>query len=138
MAYETLLKPRLAAGVVVRTLRTKPGHTMKTGGGRLGQRFENDYIARKVFDTCVNTGERTGIMILQRAILAIKAWDGSTKNFVDGILGPNTLKAANNADPVILLAAIIQQQLIHYDKLIKNNPKLDIYRKGWEARAYKY
>lgn len=141
LMQSSLKAKRLAAGVVVKNLSKDEAKDIyhEDWWRPLGVNgLKNDYIARKVFDTCVNTGERTGIMILQRAILAIKAWDGSTKNFVDGILGPNTLKAANNADPVILLAAIIQQQLIHYDKLIKNNPKLDIYRKGWEARAYKY
>ena len=54
---------------------------------------------------------------------------------VDGKIGPQTIGAANKANPDALLAAMRRLQAEHYESLIRRNPKLAKFRRGWMARA---
>lgn len=92
--------------------------------------IRNDWVAQKYLDTCVNTGIRSGTRILQQAL-------GATGYpiAVDGIIGPKTLAATNAASMPVLLYAMRRLQAEHYESLIRRNPKLAKFRRGWIARA---
>jgi len=70
------------------------------------------------------------VRILQRALR-----DVGLSVAVDGVIGPQTLAAANRADPDALLAAMRRLQAAHYEALIKRNAKREKYRRGWMKRA---
>ena len=59
-------------------------------------RIEDNSIALKVFDMAVNMGARRSHLILQEAINFL---NNSQDIKVDGVLGPQTLKAVNAAEP---------------------------------------
>ena len=61
---------------------------------------------------------------------------GHPEVLVDGEAGPVTVAAINAADPVALLSGIRYEQWSHYEALMKKNPKLEVFRKGWYNRAY--
>lgn len=92
--------------------------------------LRDDRVAGKLLDTAVNVGAKTGVRILQRALS-----DTGQRVAIDGKIGPQTIGAANRADPDALLAAMRRRQADHYEMLFKRNPKLEKYRRGWMARA---
>lgn len=97
---------------------------------RIGELQDSD-VATKVLDLAVNVGAKIGIMLLQRALAAAgKPMD------VDGVMGPQTIAAANAAEPRILLAALRSEAAGHYRLLIVKNSKLAAFEKGWMNRAY--
>jgi len=73
------------------------------------------------FDTCVNMGIRTAVKLLQRAA-------GISD---DGVFGKMTLKASEN----VTLKRYAEERLLQYNSIIKSNPKLEKYRKGWTNRV---
>ena len=93
--------------------------------------IQDDRLAQKYLDTSVNVGKSAGTKILQRALREI-----GQSVAVDGRVGPQTIAAANRADPDALLAAMRRLQAEHYEALIKRNPKREKYRRGWMNRAY--
>ena len=92
--------------------------------------IQDDRIAQKLLDTCINVGAMTGVRILQRALC-----DVGQPVSIDGLIGPQTIGAANRADSVQLLAAMRYHQTMHYKRLIERNPKLAKFERGWMARA---
>ena len=92
--------------------------------------IRDDRVAQKLLDTAVNAGAKTGVRILQRALR-----DVGLSVAVDVVIGPQTLAAANRADPDALLAAMRRLQAAHYEALIKRNAKREKYRRGWMKRA---
>lgn len=97
---------------------------------RIGS-IQDDAIATKILDTCVNVGARTGITLLQRALQAVGA-----RVVVDGVMGPRTIEAANQVDPRALLTTLRREQANYYQGLIRKNPKLARFERGWMKRAY--
>lgn len=93
--------------------------------------IENDAIAVKVLDTCVNIGKRTGVKLFQQAL---KARGHSVAT--NGIMGRPTIEATNRANSERLLQAIRERQADHYRSLVAINPVLEKYIKGWMKRAY--
>ncbi|NPV80757.1 MAG: hypothetical protein HPY52_10855 [Firmicutes bacterium] len=94
--------------------------------------IQDDRVAGKVLDTCVNVGARTGIRLLQLALHTA----GQRHVVVDGIMGPQTIQAVNQANPELVLGALRCEQANHYRTLIKRNPKLARFERGWMTRAY--
>ena len=92
--------------------------------------IQGDRIAQKYLDTSVNVGKTAGTQILQRALREV-----GQPVTVDGKIGPQTIGAANKANPDALLAAMRRLQAEHYESLIRRNPKLAKFRRGWMARA---
>lgn len=92
--------------------------------------IQDDRIAQKLLDTCINVGAMTGVRILQRALC-----DVGQPVSIDGLIGPQTIGAAHRADSVQLLAAMRYHQTMHYKRLIERNPKLAKFERGWMARA---
>jgi len=73
------------------------------------------------FDTAVNAGVVTAIRLLQIAA-GIEA---------DGIFGEKTARAAFG----VKRAAYAFERLAYYERLIKKNPALAKFRKGWTKRV---
>ena len=84
-------------------------------------------IAAVVMDAEVNEGQRIGGRLLQEAVPAA----GGPVVDVDGLLGPNTLAAANSVPPSMLLPAFQSVREAAYRKI--GGPNLA----GWLARAAK-
>jgi len=87
-------------------------------------------VANKVFDLAVNCGIRTATGLLQEAIR-----DCGIPVVADGLLGPKTITACNNLDPVKLLDALKQRAIAHYNALVVADPLRGRYLEGWIKRA---
>jgi lysozyme family protein len=83
-------------------------------------------VASKVFDTSVNVGPTRAHKFLQSVLLLPQ----------DGLLGPNTLSAANAANSLALLQGLQAVQAQFYRALVAKKPELDKYLAGWLNRAY--
>lgn len=97
---------------------------------RLGEINDAD-LAAKVLDLSVNVGREAGVKLLQRALRA-----AGKQVTIDGIMGPETLKAANETNPQIVLAALRSEAAGYYRLLVAQNPKLRVFEQGWLNRAY--
>ncbi len=89
-------------------------------------------IATKVFDFSVNMGAVNAIKCLQRAILATN----NRKVDQDGIIGQNTLYAANHSPPDCVLAALKSEAAGYYRCLATRKPTMGVFLNGWLSRAY--
>lgn len=87
-------------------------------------------LAEKVFDTAINIGNKKAFKILQKS--ANKFGANLTE---DGVIGNTSLTAILNLDEAKLLAEFRIQQAEYYKELVKNNPKLNKFLKGWLNRA---
>ncbi len=85
----------------------------------------------KVFDLAVNIGPGNAHRVLQRGVRAC-GHDIAT----DGILGRETVRAANSCPQEALLAACRSEAAGHYRGLVLRRPAFGKYLKGWLARAY--
>lgn len=94
-------------------------------------RINNLDVATKVFDMAVHMGPYTAHRILQEALV----WIGHSVK-LDGIIGPETIKATNEANPERLLEALRYLSAMHFYQLVRANRKLEKYLVGWLNRAY--
>lgn len=90
-------------------------------------KVNNQSVATKIFDACVNMGSKHAHQCLQRAIRSAS----EIELIEDGVIGQKTLDAINNTDPGILLAAY-RSELAGFYRLLKNSHYLN----GWLNRAY--
>jgi lysozyme family protein len=92
-------------------------------------------IANKMLSLAVNWerfgGHGPAVTVLQKAIVNCS----NIPVVIDGELGPRTLTACNNCDPLKLLREIRQQALLHYQEIERNHPEEHAWFKGWEERA---
>lgn len=86
-------------------------------------------VACEVFDTAVNTGKFKAVEILQRALNYL----GSSLK-IDGLIGKDTINAANNADERALLKVLNGVQFAHYLKIVELDPSQKKFAKGWLKR----
>jgi type VI secretion system secreted protein VgrG len=96
--------------------------------------IEDQPLANKVFDLCVNMGpggsaKDGGITLLQRAVN-----DCGGNCGVDGMLGPLSIGAVNALDPVTLLAAYRARARQRYESIAAANPNLQGNLAGWLSR----
>ena len=87
-------------------------------------------VATKVFDLCVNFGLSGGVRLLQRA-LNISGGLVTT----DGVCGPATLAATNQADPSTLLDALAMEATVRYHEIVAARPDQRKFLAGWLHRA---
>ena len=87
-------------------------------------------LAVKVFDLAVNVGPTTAHRMLQRALVAC-----GKPVTVDGVLGPQTVRAAQEVDPEACLREIRTEAVMHYLLLVRARPQLERYLLGWLRRA---
>ncbi len=83
----------------------------------------SDDVAKRVFDSAVNTGPGTAVKLLQTAINEIAA----TPITVDGGWGPQTVRAANNCVAVALVSRFQHARLEHYQAIVAKNPDDAVY-----------
>ena len=94
-------------------------------------RIDDEALATKVLDTCVNLGKKTGMRLFQQSLK-----ERGHNVTVSGIVSNATTEAANRANVDRLLAVMRDKQAAHYRALIANNPALEKYKNGWMKRAY--
>lgn len=97
---------------------------------RLGEIQDPD-VAAKVLDLSVNVGRKAGVKLLQQALRA-----AGKSVTVDGIMGPETLAAVNEANPQVVLAALRSEAAGYYRLLVTKKPELKVFEAGWINRAY--
>lgn len=78
-------------------------------------------VAVAVFDMAVNAGNRTAIRLLQRVVRVTD----------DGIIGPVTLAAVNDAEPNDVAVRYAAERLMHYAAI----PGWQRYGRGWARRV---
>lgn len=92
--------------------------------------LKSEELAIKVFDFGVNAGPKRAVQCLQRAIAA-----SGKSVVVDGVMGPNTTHLANSIDSERLVQAFKDQILIHYKRVVSNDPTQAVFANGWKKRA---
>lgn len=97
---------------------------------RIGEIVDDD-IAAKVFDMSVNMG-RNGIVVAQRAVNN-RGWEPPLAE--DGVMGPATLAALNTIPPHRLMKELKAEHALYYKIIVRNNPKLIRFARGWAKRA---
>jgi lysozyme family protein len=95
------------------------------------ENIDDDNIATKFFDLAVHMGIPQAVKLIQRALRA-----AGTQVIEDGIIGPITLKAINEADSTDLLAALKSEAAGYYRLIANANPTQQKFIDGWLNRAY--
>ncbi len=91
-------------------------------------------LATKMLSLAVNMGETGAAKCLQRALRACAS--GRPSLLADGRVGPRTIAAANQFQPVALLAPLRSEAAGYYRALVAQRPALRRFLAGWENRAY--
>ena len=105
-------------------------------------RLDSWYVAAELFDTGVNMGPATAVKIAQEAAnhLAVSGFPPERRKLkVDGKLGPKTVRVLNALSLAWhrdLLEEMNLGQLEKYGDLIKKNPRLARFEKGWAKRCW--
>lgn len=81
--------------------------------------------ANELFCFAVNVGVKSAVRVLQN-MLGLQS---------DGIMGEQTLKALNAYDTAAFDTDFDRAEIAYYRNLIRKNPSLGIYERGWENRA---
>src|SRR5690606_31248043 len=81
-------------------------------------RLQDDAVATKLLDMAVNMGPATAHRLLQEALVSL-----GHPVAVDGILGPQTLAAANRADPRRLLQVLRWRAAERYFHIAAQRPQ---------------
>ncbi len=82
------------------------------------------------FDTAVNIGIKRAGQILQRAINR-----QGFKLYVDGIIGPLTIRALSQCHVGTLLRDYLLQRQLYYKQITDKNPPLRKFFRGWINRT---
>jgi len=82
-------------------------------------------VASKCFDLCVNFGDGTELKMIQ-VIVGVPA---------DGHYGPATETAINAEDPDQLIQAISDAAVARYEEIVARNPNDEEFMRGWLVRA---
>lgn len=93
------------------------------------------FVGEEVIDTAVNMGSARPSRYFQNAVNKVCG----TRLTADGKIGPVTVKAwadcRANLGPrscVAMLNNLDDQQEAEYDRLVRVNPKLRVFRRGWQ------
>lgn len=84
--------------------------------------------ANAIFDLEVNTGSK-GVVLVQKALNAVLPLGALA---IDGVLGPQTMRALNSVSPGPFLSALHQWSMAYYNSI---QPAAD--RAAWIARSAK-
>ena len=94
-------------------------------------KFNQLIVVEKVFDLSVNMGGFAAHKLLQIAINRLN----DKPIAVDGLLGPQTFKAANSTDRVQLRQELRDCAEHRYIEILAANPAMEWARNGWIRRA---
>ena len=89
--------------------------------------IDSELKACELFVFGVNVDTVPAVRVLQRLLGVV----------VDGIMGAQTLKALNNYDEQAFDVDFDRAEIAYYRNLIRKNPRLGVYERGWENRARK-
>lgn len=92
--------------------------------------LDSQPLSSKIFDLAVNMGPGTANKLLQGAIKLC----GLTVA-CDGVIGPQTLEAANKAPEPMLMRNLVALAVARYRQLADDNEHLQQYLAGWIKRA---
>ena len=81
--------------------------------------------ANELFCFAVNVGTKSAVRVLQDR-LGLQC---------DGIMGQETLRALNNYNERAFDVDFDRAEIAYYRNLIRKNPRLGVYERGWENRA---
>ena len=81
--------------------------------------------ANELFCFAVNVGTKSAVRVLQD-MLGLQC---------DGIMGQETLRALNNYSEQAFDVDFDRAEIAYYRNLIRKNPRLGVYERGWENRA---
>jgi lysozyme family protein len=95
------------------------------------EQINDDNLAAKLFDLCVNMGIAQAVRLIQRALRA-----AGCLLTEDGLIGSATLAAVNKVDPTDLLAALKSEAAGYYRMIVQANPSQKRFIEGWLNRAY--
>lgn len=91
-------------------------------------------VAEEVIDTAVNMGPRRPSIYFQRSLNKICR----TRLQLDGRVGPQTVQAWRDCRAYLgstacrrMITDLDRQQRAEYDRLIRRNPRLRVFRRGW-------
>ena len=86
-----------------------------------------------IYDAAVNSGPRQSVKFAQRGYNACVAYGQPLD--VDGIMGPATCKAMQQADTDKILMAMIDQRETFYQKLVDKDESQEVFLHGWLNRV---
>jgi lysozyme family protein len=90
-----------------------------------GDEIEPQFVAENLFDFAVNAGVPRAVRTLQR-LLGVD---------VDGIIGPQTLRAINYSDGQKLNLRLALARIDYYNELARKRSQMRPYLIGWTKRA---
>jgi lysozyme family protein len=106
--------------------------------------FEDQAVATSLLSFAVLEGKAEAATILQKAILAALPQSQPSKDWnkkpvpvliVDGIIGQQTIKLANSADPTTLRALLVGFGKAYFQHIAANIPGQSSNLAGWNNRA---
>jgi len=86
--------------------------------------IDNELLKLHLFDMGINAGTKTAIKILQEML----------DTTIDGVIGNQTIAKINSYGDRIV-ADYANARKMYYNKIINNNPRLKVFRKGWYNRV---
>lgn len=86
-----------------------------------------------LFDQGVNRGVGTAVLGIQKVL----SEDFGYQLTKDAMMGPKTLQAINQADPLSLMIEYLHQAQHGYVKIVLSNPSQIVFLKGWLSRTQK-
>ena len=90
-----------------------------------GDEINSQAVAESIFDFAVNAGVATSSSLAQMVV----------GTGVDGVIGPNSLKAINAFNESHFLAAFTVAKIARYVTIVKKRPTSRKYFYGWVLRA---
>jgi len=95
-----------------------------------GDKIKKYSVAAAIFDQAINRGPDAALKQAQRVL-------GITQ---DGLMGNNTLTALNNATATTdseakFLSSYLQESILAYNTIVKNNPSQSVFLNGWLKRV---
>jgi len=91
----------------------------------LADLISNQPLADLIVDWGYNSGRKTVAKIIQRLV----------KVQVDGIVGPQTLRAINGADPEMLFETLKIERKVFLTNIVKKRPDQLVFYDGWMNRV---
>jgi lysozyme family protein len=93
----------------------------------------NGMIAKYIFDMSVHHGLVQSVKNTQRAACSAQKQKDYVKD--DGIMGPKTIQAVNQAS-FSIIPALISERAGFMRRLVAVKPELSVFIDGWLSRAY--
>jgi lysozyme family protein len=91
----------------------------------------NQKILTKILDSSVNMGAGQAHKLIKRALNKLYF----KQITVDCIMDNQTLLLINHTNPNQLYLALIREEVLFYQSIVKRNPHLKVFLKGWITRA---